>query len=128
MYNIEVESFSSRDKIEIARDYLIPRTMTKFGMDRGTINFTDDVINHIISITPKESGVRNLIRSLENIVSRLNIIRMVDTVDASSSIVRKMFSVKINTFTIDVTKEMVDHLISTDRARPRVNTIDAMYL
>lgn len=128
MYNIEVESFSSRDKIEIARDYLIPRTMTKFGMDRGTINFTDDVINHIISITPKESGVRNLIRSLENIVSRLNIIRMVDTVDSSSSIVRKMFSVKINTFTIDVTKEMVDHLISTDRARPRVNTIDAMYL
>ncbi len=71
---IRTKGFSTKDKITIARDYLIPEIMTSMKISGKKIIVTDDIIRHIIESYTKEEGVRTLKQSLEIIYEKLNII------------------------------------------------------
>ena len=70
---IKADGYTSKDKVVIARDYLIPCMLKDYGMTQGSIEFADDIISYIIQETAEEQGVRNLKRSLEEIISQANL-------------------------------------------------------
>ena len=75
--------------------------------------FTDDIIKYLINSYTKESGVRNLNRCLETIMSRLNVIRMLgDSVDKF----KFSFLVKV-TFPLTVTKDIIGKLLKKEEER-----------
>ena len=72
MYVINTKGFNTKDKIEIANNYLLPELLNTFKY-HDTIVFNNDIIEHIIdNFTHKEQGVRNLKRCLETIISKVN--------------------------------------------------------
>lgn len=73
MTTIEISGYTKEDKVCIAREYLIPELTLEYCMK---IDWTDDLIEFIIEKTEKESGVRNLKRSLDTIYSKLNLSRI----------------------------------------------------
>jgi ATP-dependent Lon protease len=73
MMTIEIPGYNNTDKVNIARDYLIPEMNKEYRM---TIDWSDILIESVIDKTEKESGVRNLKRSLDTIYSKLNLIRI----------------------------------------------------
>lgn len=73
---IKANGYNNKDKIEIAKGYMLPKIYTEFGIGEQDIIFTDACIAHIISVTDEEQGVRNLKRSLEDIVSQVNLHRL----------------------------------------------------
>jgi ATP-dependent Lon protease len=63
-------------KLEIAKKFLLPKMLNEFNFNNQEIQITDDVIKELINNnTEKESGVRNLKRCLEQIISSCNILR-----------------------------------------------------
>ena len=59
---IELESYTIKEKENIAAKYLIPRQIKENGLKKGQITFTKQAINKIINGYTYEAGVRNLER------------------------------------------------------------------
>ena len=104
MIRINTEEYSNIDKLNISTDYLIPEILNDFNISEDLIYFSKDIINYIIYKTDKEKGVRNLRRSLETIISNLNLIMLTKNTNNShfTSINFQIdFPVKINEKIVD---------------------------
>lgn len=75
---VKASGYSSKDKTEIAKGYMIPKIFNEFNIGSDDIVFSDECISHIISVTDDEKGVRNLKRSLEEVVSQVNLHRLLN--------------------------------------------------
>ena len=74
MYKIETTGYSVKDKLVIAKDYLLPKIVKQVKFNEGDIIIEDDMIKYIIEhCTENEKGVRNLKRCLEIVFTKLNL-------------------------------------------------------
>lgn len=64
---IEVSSYTSNEKLHIAKDHLIKKVIQKHGLKAKELNISDKALEKIISGYTKEAGVRNLERKLGEI-------------------------------------------------------------
>lgn len=71
MITIHTKNYTSSDKIEITKKHLLPNIKRDF--DFESIQIGDSDIQELINRTEVEAGVRNLKRSLEFIVSNMNL-------------------------------------------------------
>ena len=77
MYTIETKGYSTKDKIIISKNFIIPAIEKEINIKKGYIIFSDSIIEHIIEqYTKEEQGVRNLKRNLEIIFSKINLYRL----------------------------------------------------
>ena len=70
------------EKRHIANQHLIPKQITTNGMALGQVEFTDDVVDTIITSYTRESGVRNLEREIGS-VCRYKAVQYADAKDAN---------------------------------------------
>jgi len=61
---IELSSYTDEEKLQIAKQHLLPRERTRHGLKGTQLKITDDAIREIISGYTRESGVRVLERRL----------------------------------------------------------------
>ena len=74
---INTNKFNKDDKIIIAKDYLIPSICKNINFTREHVSFTNECLEYIITnYTKGEQGVRNLRRFLEKIITRINILHL----------------------------------------------------
>lgn len=83
MVTVHTSGYTAANKVAIARDYMLPEILAKFGFPPLSIVFPDSALQYIITRTPEEQGVRNFRRSLEEIVSKLNLARLLDPAASS---------------------------------------------
>lgn len=67
---IEISSYIKPEKIEIAKNYLVPSALKKVGLKKQ-IEFSDEIIGNIIDNYTKESGVRELDRLINKIIRKI---------------------------------------------------------
>lgn len=102
MITIHAKSYTSVDKVNILKNYLLPYMISQFNL---SVQIDDDTILYLINKTDPEPGVRNLKRSLEKIMSNLNLEKYTnDTISFSNiKITNKMIDMYIEkTTTLDV--------------------------
>ena len=68
---IELESYTVKEKENIAIKYLIPRQIKENGLEKEQIAFTKQAINKVINSYTYEAGVRNLERVLGSICRKV---------------------------------------------------------
>ncbi|CAN5693825.1 endopeptidase La [soil metagenome] len=68
---IEVPSYTEVEKLEIARNFLIPKAMEAHGLKEEQLTFTDDAIMLLIREYTHEAGVRNLDREIASICRKV---------------------------------------------------------
>ncbi|MBO5496978.1 MAG: endopeptidase La [Oscillospiraceae bacterium] len=64
---IELSSYTDEEKLQIAKQHLIPKQKKKHGLKGAQLRFTDGAVRQIISGYTRESGVRNLEREIANV-------------------------------------------------------------
>jgi ATP-dependent Lon protease len=84
MVTIDIKGYDTSEKMVIARDYLIPEISREYRM--SGIEWTDDLIVYLIHHSEKESGVRNLKRTIEKVYSQFNLLRMMEKKDISMTL------------------------------------------
>lgn len=77
MYCIETKGYEKKDKMVIARKYLIPKIIENVRFKPEDIEILDETLEDLIDHhTDDEKGVRNLKRCLETIYTKLNLYRL----------------------------------------------------
>jgi len=77
MYRIQTNGYTSKEKVVIARDYLIPKIRENIRFAEGDIVIPEGTLTHLMEhFTEGEKGVRNLKRCLEIIYTKLNLYRL----------------------------------------------------
>ncbi len=61
---IELASYTDEEKVQIARNHLIPKQLKRHGLKKSQLKLTDDAIREVIVSYTRESGVRILEREL----------------------------------------------------------------
>src|SRR6267378_7918317 len=61
---VNFAGYTEREKLEIAKRYLVPRQLTENGLRTGQLTFTDGALSEIISSYTREAGVRQLEREI----------------------------------------------------------------
>lgn len=61
---IELSSYTDEEKLQITKEYLLPKELKRHGLKKGQLRLTDDAIREVITGYTKESGVRVLEREL----------------------------------------------------------------
>ena len=108
MYRIHTAGYDAKEKITIAKKYLIPKIEKNVNFKEGEVTITDDALNRIITnFTDKEKGVRNLKRCLEITYTKLNLYRLMKP---DSKLFNKKDTIKVS-FPFTVTAEIINKLI-----------------
>ena len=64
---LELQGYTEFEKLQIARNYLIPRQIEENGIEKADIAFADEGLQHVIRRYTREAGVRNLEREIGTI-------------------------------------------------------------
>ncbi|MCL2557952.1 MAG: endopeptidase La, partial [Treponema sp.] len=68
---IQLPGYIDAEKLEIARRYLIPKSLEKNGLKRRQAKYTKDSLLHIANSYAREAGVRNFEKNLDKIHRKL---------------------------------------------------------
>lgn len=74
---INFDGFSSEEKIDIARDFIIPTSLANYGISKKQIVFTDDVIMYAnktmqtMAMVSDVSGVRHLNKGYQSLIDKI---------------------------------------------------------
>ncbi|MBP8626109.1 MAG: endopeptidase La [Syntrophorhabdales bacterium] len=68
---INIEGYTEKDKLIIAKRYLIPKQLKENGMSEIYIKFTDRAIVKIIQEYTREAGLRNLEREIASVIRKV---------------------------------------------------------
>ena len=110
MYRIQTKAYETKEKIIIARNYLLPKIREHVKFSDTDVIISDDIIQYLVSnrkFTKEEAGVRNLKRCLEIIFTKLNLFRLTRP---DTNIFGKEIDLKVE-FPYTVTRASVDTLI-----------------
>jgi ATP-dependent Lon protease len=113
MYRIMTKGYEAKEKLIIAKDFLLPKIREQVAFKEDELIIPDDTLSEIIkdeTITLGEEGVRNLKRCLEVIHTKLNLFRLMKP---EKNIFAKEIKLEI-TFPITVTNEHVKKLVDRD--------------
>jgi ATP-dependent Lon protease len=93
MIRISAKDYNKTDKLEIAKTFIIPEMKNQFSIKKEDVVFSEDILNYIISKTPEEAGVRNLKRSIELILSNINLSKMMHKYNENPNKIDECFTV-----------------------------------
>jgi len=68
---IQIAGYSDREKLNIAKQYLIPRQIKENGLTPEQLEITDDAVNQLTSRYTREAGVRQLERAIGNLARKV---------------------------------------------------------
>ena len=109
MYNIKLDDFSIKDKIQISFNYLLPNIYKIYNLSKNDIIFSEDNIEYLINNYCKEKGVRNMKRSLETIISKINVLKLCNNLDLQ-------YSINNFNFPLVITNEIIDTLLIKNKS------------
>jgi endopeptidase La len=69
---IRIKGYKIDDKINIARDYILPKLMKHIGLDIQVF-FSDEILEYLIDLYTDEGGVRKLKELLNDILMEINL-------------------------------------------------------
>lgn len=71
MEMIDISGYVVEEKVEIAKNHLIPKQLSAHGLEDGQFSFSKEVIQYLIENHTRESGVRQLDRKIAKVVRQL---------------------------------------------------------
>ena len=111
MHIIEVQGYSSKEKITICRDFLFPSVLESIGRNRQDIIASDDVLYHLINraCSPSDKGVRTIEKAVLNICSKINfLISNATRLGKLGSISFNKSTFILSEYPIELSKDMID--------------------
>ncbi|GMU19648.1 MAG: Lon protease [Candidatus Babeliales bacterium] len=67
---ISLSGYTEAEKISIARDFLIPKNLSEYGLTQEQFHISDDILQMIINQYTKEAGVRQLERTIAKLMRK----------------------------------------------------------
>jgi ATP-dependent Lon protease len=76
MERIEFAGYTEKEKLQIAKQFILPRQQKAAGLSRTMLHFSSDAVTRVISDYTRESGLRNLERELADICRKIALLSL----------------------------------------------------
>ena len=122
MIRIKMDEFKINDKVEIAKNYLLPKLCMNYVISFNDIVISDDVIRGIVHKFTDEKGVRRLLECLDTIYAKINLLKHGD--------VKKLkitYNIPHLQFPVEITSDIAFKLLRSNRD-DIPDIVKAMYL
>jgi ATP-dependent Lon protease len=108
IFIIQVDGYSTDEKIRIILDFLFPRHLATQNLKKDDIVVSEDVARHIIARCSQESdkGIRNIERAVKDIIHKISFI-----VEHKTSISMSFIGKEGLSYPVQLTRERVDVLL-----------------
>lgn len=90
MMMIQTDKLQLDDKKIISQKYMIPKILQEVSFNSEDIKIPDNTIEYAIKNYSQEEGVRNLKRCYENLLERLNILRLIKLQSPDQTTIKKL--------------------------------------
>ena len=110
---IKIGGYSSKQKLIIAKDYLLPKIYKNIGLPEKNIIWEKDALNKVISMTENIQGVREVKRHLTTIIQKINTLQFANIKHFK---IELPYEVKKIRFPLTITLDIVNKL-----CKPSVN-------
>ena len=101
METVEFSGYTEREKLVIARNFLVPRQLEENGLSTAQIDMTDGAVQEVITSYTREAGVRQLERELGKLARK---------------VARKIAAREVERLTVD--PAVIDDLLGRPRVFP----------
>jgi ATP-dependent Lon protease len=98
---VDFTGYTEREKLMIARNYLVPRQLKEHGLSIEQIELPDEAVSEVVTGYTREAGVRQLEREIGKLCRK---------------VARKIAAREVERLTI--TREMVDDLLGRPKVHP----------
>jgi ATP-dependent Lon protease len=68
---IRLSGYISKEKVEIAKRYIVPKQLKRHGLEKMDIKFSSKILTHIIEMYSREAGLRNFERLIEKVARKI---------------------------------------------------------
>jgi ATP-dependent Lon protease len=68
---LQLPGYTEQEKTEIAKRFLVPKSVEGTGLTKDNVTFTDDALSTVIQRYTREAGVRNLEREIQSICRKV---------------------------------------------------------
>src|SRR5262245_7998292 len=68
---VQLDGYTEDEKVAIGRDHLLPRQLSKSGLNTDEVTLTDDALRLIAAEYTREAGVRSLERSIARVLRKV---------------------------------------------------------
>ena len=123
IHRIKFDHLTNKDKLIITRKYLLPELLEKMGMV-GMIEFSDEVVLHIIREYTCEPGVRKLKEMLFEIVGEINLTTLKNLNNTNFSI---PFAITLEDINSKYLKDMYEFTIKKIHSEPKIGIITGLW-
>lgn len=107
---IQCSGYNEDEKKIILTDYVWPETIDRFKMNPSDITITDTAIKQLIQdYSAGEEGVRNLIRVVETLIMRINLLRIAAKDDPTVKALKFFMEIE---FPFKITTEVTEKLLA----------------
>lgn len=123
---IECSGYTDDEKKIILRNYVVPELIQRFKFKKDDIEITEDAIKHIIKeYAEGEEGMRSLIRVMETMIMRINLLRISDKNDEATKSLKFFMDV---TFPLKIGTTVVEKLMSQIKSVKKDDISFGMYV
>lgn len=70
---IRLAGYIQEEKVQIAKQYLVPKQLEEHGFERDEIQFTDEALALMVDKYAREAGVRNLEKQIRKVIRKVNL-------------------------------------------------------
>jgi ATP-dependent Lon protease len=122
MQVVTCDGYSAKEKEVILTEHALPQILERNSLQ--DMKLSSDAIKYLIQrYSDKEEGVRNLIRAVETLVTRINLLRIVDEETGKAY----KFYTPI-TLPCEISKEMTEHILQDSAPKEESWRNNPMYL
>jgi ATP-dependent Lon protease len=68
---IRIPGYTEKEKVQIAKKYLVPKQLLNHGLKSSEISFNTSIINQIVKFYTREAGVRNLEKEIAKVCRKV---------------------------------------------------------
>jgi len=102
---INMKGFDRKEKINIAKDFTLPKISKNIGIDFDSFSFSDEVYEYIIdTYCSDEQGIRKLEKCIETILMKLNLYKLTGS--------KEFIENEECSFPVKVTKKLVSKILN----------------
>lgn len=123
---IRVKGYKMLDKLNIAKDYLIPKLIKQIGLEDVKIDFSDEILSWMIDSYTNEGGVRRLKELINDILLEINLRKLEDN-KINGNRITSQIAITQDMLTNDLLKKKkkIEHL--KINSEPKVGIVNGLW-